>query len=350
MKKMLIHVIVVLMLCSLVLVLPAASAENGKIVFTKGDYLYSMKADGSEQTLISDYNGLDHDATCSPDGTRIVFASNYRPYMDFKIFIMNTDGSHIIPLNVVGAHPSWTPDGAKIAFEADQIINSDGTEHTFLPVLSSGRITWSPDGTKFVFTSRTDAAICVINNDGTGQTCFTENGYGFFPAWSPDGTKIAFSSQFTIVGDIYTMNTDGSDLTRITFTENNGEPSWSPDGMKIVFTSNRDGEYWEDRIYLMNADGSDQTLLPTDLGKEPTWCPAPGSLEVKSSPAKAKIYINSIYTEQVTRWKFNDMAPGEYKVYVTLEGYSIPATETVKVISGQTASLHFKLDKIKKVK
>jgi hypothetical protein len=44
------------------------------------------------------------------------------------------------------------------------------------------------------------------------------------------------------------------------------------------------------------------------------------------------------------------MAPGDYNVSVMLEGYSTPATETVKVISGQTASLHFKLDKLKKVK
>jgi hypothetical protein len=44
------------------------------------------------------------------------------------------------------------------------------------------------------------------------------------------------------------------------------------------------------------------------------------------------------------------MAPGDYNVSVMLEGYSTPATETVNVISGQTASLHFKLVKVKKVK
>jgi len=105
---------------------------------------------------------------------------------------------------------------------------------------------------------------------------------------------------------------------------------------------------------LCSATITDQTCLTTNLDWDtfPSWGPAikSGSLEVKSSPSKAKIYIDDIYTEQVTRWKFDDMAPGDYKVYVTLEGYSTSATETVKVISGQTASLHFKLDKIKKVK
>ena len=100
----------------------------------------------------------------------------------------------------------------------------------------------------------------------------------------------------------------------------------------------------------MNADGTGQTRLTfnTRYDGSPSWAPAttPGSLEVKSSPYKAKIYINGIYAEQVTRWKFDDMAPGDHKVYVMLDGYATPATETVKVISGQTACLHFKLDQV----
>ena len=55
MKKMLMHVLLVLMLCSLVLVLPAAAVTNGKIAFTSlrdggNDEIYVMNADGSGQT------------------------------------------------------------------------------------------------------------------------------------------------------------------------------------------------------------------------------------------------------------------------------------------------------------
>ena len=35
-------------------------------------------------------------------------------------------------------------------------------------------------------------------------------------------------------------------------------PSFSPDGSKIAFSSDRDGNY---EIYVMNADGSNQTRL-----------------------------------------------------------------------------------------
>jgi hypothetical protein len=104
----------------------------------------------------------------------------------------------------------------------------------------------------------------------------------------------------------------------------------------------------------MNSDGSGETRLTSNEYWDwvSDWGPAPkpGSLEVKSSPSKAKIYIKGIDTGQFTGWTFDDMTPGDYDVYVMLEGYTTPSSEKVKVISGQTVSLHFKLDKVKKIK
>ena len=45
-----------------------------------------------------------------------------------------------------------------------------------------------------------------------------------------------------------------------------------------------------------------------------------GQLEVTSTPAGAKIFINGIDTNNVTPYTFTK-APGEYSVYVTLSGY-----------------------------
>ena len=71
----------------------------------------------------------------------------------------------------------------------------------------------------------------------------------------------------------------------------------------------------------------------------------PGSLEVKSSPSHAKIYINGVDTGKFAKWTFDDMVPGEYEVYVTLDGYITPETEHVTMVSEQTTRLHFVLKK-----
>ena len=59
-------------------------------------------------------------------------------------------------------------------------------------------------------------------------------------------------------------------LTATSFPE--ADPVWSPDSRRIAFASNRDGTW---RIYLMDADGTDVTLLPTGVGDatDPAWSP-----------------------------------------------------------------------------
>ena len=58
-----------------------------------------------------------------------------------------------------------------------------------------------------------------------------------------------------------------------TLAGNDNRPSYSADGRRIVFRSERDGD---PEIYVMNADGSDQTRLTTSTGTDSR--PAPGPL------------------------------------------------------------------------
>lgn len=56
-----------------------------------------------------------------------------------------------------------------------------------------------------------------------------------------------------------------SQVTQLTFEGDNGEAYWSPDGQQIIFQSKRDGRGC-DKIYIMNADGSDPHMVGPDTG------------------------------------------------------------------------------------
>ena len=63
-----------------------------------------------------------------------------------------------------------------------------------------------------------------------------------YPVFSPDGQKIAFTSTRDGNSEIYVMNADGTNQTRLTNnTAFDAWPSFSPDSQKIIFTSLRDG-------------------------------------------------------------------------------------------------------------
>ena len=71
---------------------------------------------------------------------------------------------------------------------------------------------------------------------------------------------------------IYTLNLDNLGFTRLTFVPAQGDdfPSWSADGLQLAFTSFRDRD---SEIYVMNADGTEQTRLTVTPGEDafPRW-------------------------------------------------------------------------------
>jgi TolB protein len=271
------------------LVLPAASAENGKIAFNSyrdgNSEIYEMNADGTEQTRITTNPDPDDGPAWSPDGTKIAFASTYE---NGRLYTMNADGSgrtHLMTNLWWDDFPDWSPDGTKIAFASVRyntndfdiyVTNTDGTGQTRLTTNSADDVypAWSPDGTKIAFESfRNDNLdIYVINSDGTGETRLTTNPtVEGAPDWSPDGTKIAFASVRDGYWHIYVMNADGTAQTRITTKpSSDNSPAWSPDGTKIAFDSWRDDNL---DIYVINSDGTGETRLTTNPAYDngPAW-------------------------------------------------------------------------------
>jgi TolB protein len=90
--------------------------------------------------------------------------------------------------------------------------------------------------------------------------------------------QIAFTSNRDGNNEIYVMRADGSDQTRLTNdAANDSDPVWSPDE-RYIASSRRQFlglSFLPAEIYLMQADGSQQRRLTDNLAEdgEPTWSP-----------------------------------------------------------------------------
>ena len=228
---------------------------------------------------------LDVDPSWSPDGSKIVFASSRDG--NFELYVMDPDGSNQERLTntpmVSESEPRWSPDGRKIAFKVDVPwsspnnfeMNADGSNPLrWSRGVKPTDLSWSPDGSKITFMSRGE--LWVVGDDGSALTKITNLQPKYraqAPAWSPDGTKIAFQTNLEGNMEIYVVNADGSDQTRLTNSAASNEaPAWSPDSKKIVFQSGRERGL---DIYVIDADGTSEARLTNNIAHDlaPAWSP-----------------------------------------------------------------------------
>ena len=153
--------------------------------------IYTMNADGTNVRRLTNTPGYDGGAWWSPDGKQIVYRANHptdstelRAYRDLlaqrlvrpakvELFLMNADGSNqhqITHLGGANFGPSWTPDGKKIIFASNYLsprsgnfdlflVNTDGSglEQLTFDDTFDGFPEFSPDGKKLVWASNRHA-------------------------------------------------------------------------------------------------------------------------------------------------------------------------------------------------
>ncbi|MGH8129500.1 MAG: TolB family protein [Steroidobacteraceae bacterium] len=223
------------------------------------------RLDGSELRQLTSGPGADATPIWSPDGTRVVFASDRGGNED--VWIVRADGTDLRNLTnhpASDSHPSWSPDGRLIVFcstrgdgENDDIYVID-TDATKLRRLTDNGLNWdtfpsfSPDGRTILFRrlllermsegTLANSEVMVMNIDGTGVVNLTRHPwFDGWPSWSPDGRRIAFSSNRSDAYQIYIMNADGSGLTRVVDSPyTDSRPQWLPDGKGLIFNRERE--------------------------------------------------------------------------------------------------------------
>lgn len=278
----------------------AVTADN-----PEGDSeIYVIRPNGTGLRQLTRNAGDDGDPSWSPDGRQIVFASTRDqvlfPGDDFpvgEIYVMRADGSQQTRLTNDQAddyYPEWSPDGRRIVFNSNRhdvnqphlsiyVMDADGTNVTRVtsapPQTDDWRPSWSPDGSQIAFERRDFAAddtmeIYVVGVDGSDERNITNNAAArdAMPVWSPLGDLIAFASNRDSLpgnyfdGEIYVVEADGSNPRRLTHTpDSESFPQWSPNGRRIAFNRFVEATGHRD-IYLMRANGSGETQVTDDPG------------------------------------------------------------------------------------
>jgi len=303
---------------------PSAAAEtptNGQLAVSvgrldSGEDIWTMAPDGSSAENLTGFsrqaNGdpsLDRFPSWSPDGSKIVFASNRGTNQGYRIWVMDADGSDAYRVTSAGgthweSYPSWSPDGQWIIFTRSggfgsqepslHKIRSNGSGETLIlgkssPIFRSSP-RWSPDGSEIAFAriseATSDGPIATIPAAG-GPVSFLNPGTGWStsPDWSPDGSRIVYDRCGLPCGDrdVRVMQSDGSsDVLLVADAEG---PTWSPDGKSIFYVRNvgtSGNPVYEG--YIISPDGGTSTRIPIpfqgevfNIFPEWDWQPAQGS-------------------------------------------------------------------------
>ncbi len=187
-------------------------------------------------TRLTDAKGYDAEGAYSPDGARIVFASNRHAYSAglteadaarlerdpayfMELYVMDADGANLRRLTDAPGYdggPFWSADGSKIVWRR-----------------------FSEDGAR--------AEIFTMNADGTGLKKITDLGVlSWAPFFHPSGDYIVFATNLQGFAnfELYIVDTDGGRApVRVTDRAGfDGLATFAPDGRTISWTSNATSE------------------------------------------------------------------------------------------------------------
>ncbi len=265
---------------------PAISPDGHKVAFTRGggeSGLYVINLDGSNEHKIYSGNESLRSPKWSPDGNWIVFGHVSATYLCYQLgpqCLTRTDLKKRLPPSIAndsGALKKFLKDADAEANTNALLgiarVNVNGQEYRDIVALNSASSPdWSNSG--IVYQSADGLQKTADKSDAVNQLVLGEH-YVQDPDWQTNGGRIVYQSRQGPHWEIFTVNDDGSGEVALTHPEttlvdalpSNVAPAWSPDGQHIVFLSNREDNHeagaW--RIWVMNADGSNQHPLPINV-------------------------------------------------------------------------------------
>ena len=180
--------------------------------FTPYMNIYEANPDGSDLKALTSGPAYDAECAYSPDGSRIVFASNRSGHMN--LYTMAADGSDIQQVTHTTASynggPFFSPDGTQIIYRAD-------------------------------YEKQHYLQIYCIDIHGMHTQQITMNGaVNWAPFWHPNGKVVAFTTSLHghAQYELYLINSNTGASYRLTHNASfDGLPSFNKGGTQITWTS-----------------------------------------------------------------------------------------------------------------
>lgn len=265
----------------------AWSADGKQIVFaslraSNQLNLWQIAASGGEPVLIATGGKNPSHPAVAPDGKSIAYVE---ATTDSNIWQIEFDGAkkQIPPRKFIASSqadhsPNFSPDGGRVVFASDRTGNyeiwtadaggANARQLTDLKTSAAGTPRVSPDGVSVAFDAQTDGKgdIFIIGAEGGSPRNLTANAaHDVLPAWSANGRFVYFCSDRNGERQIWKISADGGEAVQIT-RQGGFESFASPDGREIFYTKNRGVA----GIWKVAVDGSEESAV-AELAEAGYW-------------------------------------------------------------------------------
>ncbi len=209
------------------------------------DQIWAFLPDIASPVPITFAEANSKDPALSPNGELLAFASDRTGF--WELYLLHLRTLEIRQLTATAdyeAHPTWSPDGRWLAYEAY---------------------------------SGSDLDIWILAIDGGQPPIQLTNhpGMDVAPSWDPRGRRIAFISDRDGSADVFMADLDRPDdrytnLTR-TADQQESDPVFRPDGGALAFSSRNDGLQL---LTMLDLDTPNRLPTVVGQGNSPAWSPS----------------------------------------------------------------------------
>lgn len=229
-----------------------------------------------------------HDASWSPDGSRIVYASGH------ELYVAKSDGSEareVATLSGLAWWPRWSPDASLLRFTVQNTsgrsklfeVGTDGNRlHPLFPDQSDPLAqccgSWTADGRYFVFASSyysTSQLWAIresgglLNNTHTLVQLTTGPMNVFAPLPSPDGKRL-FAAAVQSRGELVRYDAKSGHFLPFLSGTSVQAGDFTKDGQRVTYVDYPGGTLWRSKI---DGSGRLQLTLPPMQADLPRWSP-----------------------------------------------------------------------------